>query len=146
MPHQPESERYIVGNAIRTLGFDIAKQVTEDYIKNYHKEENPIKSSKYWWQTGIYANANKKVKVQQMSQPKTIFRKCEQCKTKQEFKENELPDYCPLCEDGQLLSAVEWGVRFPANPQPKVTQVLTDEEQYHKDNVSSFLEKFSSKR
>ena len=146
MPFQPESERYLVSHVIKQLGYDKAKEITEMYSRQVHKEETPIKSSAYWWKSGIFAWANKG----QASKPieKKIKRRCETCHTTQSFEQAKIPAICPLCSEGQLLSANEWSIRFPVEqpkPQPK-EETLTEEESEAKANVEAFLEKFRSHR
>tara|TARA_R100001443_G_scaffold29104_2_gene42349 strand:+ start:134 stop:1210 length:1077 start_codon:yes stop_codon:yes gene_type:complete len=146
LPYQPESERYLVQSVIKSLGFDKAKNVTEYYGSRVHKEETPIKSSAYWWKSGIYAWANKGQAVKPAE--KKTKRRCETCKTTQSFAPDKVPPICPLCNEGQLLTSMEWGIRFPANKpvEPKQEETLTKEEEFHKSNVEAFLGKFASKR
>ena len=145
LPYQPESERYLESAGIKSLGYDKAKNVTEYYGSRVHKEETPIKSSAYWWKSGIYAWANKGQAVKPAE--KKTKRRCEACKTTQSFDPDKVPPICPLCNEGQLLTSMEWSVRFP-QPKPEVKQeeVLTEEQEFHKGNVEAFLSKFASKR
>ena len=147
LPFQPESERYLVSSVIKSLGFDKAKAVTEFYGKRVHKEETPIKSSAYWWKSGIYAWANKG----QASKPveSKVKRRCETCKTIQSFAKDEIPSICPLCNEGQLLSSREWQITFPEKPQPQTEpkeEPMSAEDEQAKENVMAFLDKFRSTR
>lgn len=145
MPFQPESERYLVSHAIKSLGYDKAKEVTEMYSRQVAKEETPIKSSAYWWKSGIFAWANKGQAVKPI-EPK-IKKKCEACKVTQEFEKDNVPPFCQLCKEGQLLSQMEWSLQFPSKPKPQPKEEpLTEDEEEAKANVEAFLDKFRSHR
>lgn len=140
LPYQPESERYLVQSVIKSLGFEKAKNVTEYYGKRVNKEDTPIKSSAYWWKSGIYAWANK----EQAGKPveKKVKRKCEACKVTQEFEKDNIPPFCPLCNEGQLLTKLEWNqLQATNNPSPKeeVQEEPTSEDEAR---VKAFLNMF----
>jgi hypothetical protein len=143
LPYQPESERYLVQSVIKTLGFEKAKSVTEFYGSRVRKEETPIKSSAYWWKSGIYSWANK----DQASKPveKKVQRKCDSCKVKQAFSKDSIPGICPLCNEGQLLSEFEWSATFPSTPQsrPEEQREPTSEDEA---KVKEFLNMFGGSK
>lgn len=156
MPSQPESLRYLVASAIKSQGFDKCKATTEFYAEGIAKAkyDNPITNAKYWWSDGIYAHMNKAMVktpevIQEEKKVAPVKRKCNNCHTLQEFPPDEIPPWCPICNEGSLLTAMEYGIEFPAKqpkPKPVVEEVLTEEEQTHKNNVEAFLSKFASKR
>jgi hypothetical protein len=124
MPHQSNNDRYMVAKAIKDLGYDLCKRVTEDYLKNINKVEQKIQSPQYWWKSGIYAHANKSAVV---TQPvKMIIRKCGDCKAKHTFDRTAIPDFCPTCSDGMLYSEVEWNSVYNAPPIKSVSEPSTD--------------------
>ena len=156
MPSQPESLRYLVASAIKSQGYDKCKTTTEFYAKGIAqgKYDNPITNAKYWWSDGIYAHMNKAlvktpeiIKEEKKLEP--VKRKCNNCHTLQEFPPDAIPPWCPLCNEGSLLSGMEYAIEFPADkpkPEPVVEEPLSAEDEMHKSNVEAFLEKFASKR
>ena len=155
MPSQPESLRYLVASAIKSQGYDKCKATTEFYAKGISqgKYDNPITNAKYWWSDGIYAHMNKAMVktpeiIKEEKKLAPVKRKCDNCQALQEFPPDAIPPICPLCNQGQLLTSMEWSIRFPVQKteEPKQVEVLTKEEEYHKNNVQAFLDKFSSKR
>lgn len=124
MPHQSDADRYMVSKAIKDLGYDLCKRVTEDYLKNINKVEQKIQSPQYWWKSGIYAQANKSAVVTQPA--KMITRKCGDCKSKHTFDKTDVPDFCPTCSDGMLYSEVEWNAVYNAPPIKPVSRPSTD--------------------
>lgn len=155
MPSQPESLRYLVASAIKSQGYDKCKATTEFYAKGIAqgKYDNPITNAKYWWSDGIYAHMNKAIVktpeiIKEEKKLAPIKKKCNTCHVTQEFPKDNVPQLCPLCDEGLLLSRIEYISEFPPEPvaKPKPVENLTQEEEYHKNNVQAFLSKFASKR
>ena len=154
MPSQPESLRYLVATAIKNNGVDLVKQATETYARNMAqgKYDNPITNARYWWSDGIYNHMNKAIvktpeTIKQEKKVAPVKRKCNACHELQEFDRDRLPNFCPLCNEGSLLSNVEYSAEFPVKTikEPVQEEVLTAEEESHKNNVNQFLQAFGGK-
>ncbi len=155
MPSQPESLRYLVATAIKNSGLELVRQATETYAINMEqaKYDNPITNARYWWSDGIYNHMNKSVvktpdtiKAEKKDAP--LKKKCNACHELQEFARDRVPSFCPLCNEGSLLSSMEYAVEFPTTPkkvEPVQAQVLTEEEEFHKNNVQNFMQAFGGK-
>ena len=155
MPNQPESLRYLVATAIKNNSLELVRQATENYATNMEqaKYDNPITNARYWWSDGIYNHMNKasvktpeSIKAEKKDAP--TKRKCNACHELQEFPKDRIPNFCPRCNEGSLLSSMEYSIEFPATPkkaEPVQEEVLTEEEEYHKDNVQSFMQAFGGK-
>jgi len=150
MPAQPEGIRYLVASAIKNIGYEQVLLATKHYADGMSAGDydNPITSARYWWTDGIYNHLSKsQVKsAEQIKKDTPIKRRCNICHKTQEFMKGTNPMICPLCNEGALLSQVEYYAEFPVDKpatEPK-PQVLDYDDQQAKDNVDRFLKMFNT--
>lgn len=149
---QPESELYLIKKVIKDIGYEMVAKTTEEYAKKVNSGElkdNIVSSSRYWWSTGVYSWANKisttNKKVEKVDQ--LVKRKCNACHNVFEYNKDKIPQICTGCNNGMLLSQVEYNAEFPPNPKPKPEpEVLNEDEQSQKDKVDAFLNAFGGSR
>ncbi len=152
---QPESELYLIRKAVEDMGYERVAETTKYYgemIESGQIEKDYIvSSSRYWWSSGIYSWSNKvetRAKIDKVEEKKKLVkRKCSDCHTLFELEPDKIPSICPKCNQGMLLTNIEYASQFPQEPKDKPKEeVFTPEEQQAKDNVMAFLDKFSSRR